>query len=264
MSNLLTMKVGVAVFVALALVGALTMFVFGSVQPVKGQAATPSATRSISPMTVVPGGTVTVTIERMNSGSIGRIVETLPSGFTYVSSNFPAGNVNTDNASAPEFNLFDAPASLTYTVTASMTTGDYTFSGTLRAGNPLADYTIGGDDMVTVATEDQMPESSATPRSNKADTAVSLTIVTSADAAISGGRDIEVTLSGFQIPDEIEEDTVIIDGLTSGEFYGHPASIAVSGSKITLSLPTRNAATGERVPDIDPATTRSSSSRAPA
>ena len=54
-----------------------------------------------------------------------------------------------------------------------------------------------------------------------------------------------MTLSGFQIPDEIDEDTIIIDGGADTEFYGHPASIAVSGSKITLSLPTRNAATGE-------------------
>ena len=102
-------------------------------------------------MTVAPGGTVQVTIAHANTGGIGRVTEMIPSGFTYVTSSLPAANVNTDNASAPTFNLFGAPASFTYDVTAPMTAGDHTFSGTLRSGDPPATYTVGGSTMVTVA-----------------------------------------------------------------------------------------------------------------
>ena len=43
---------------------------------------TPSATRSFSAISVDPGETVTVTIMAENYGRVGRIVETVPSGFT--------------------------------------------------------------------------------------------------------------------------------------------------------------------------------------
>ena len=45
-----------------------------------------SATRSFNPATVAPGGQVTVTIAAANYGQGGGVTETLPSGFTYVSS----------------------------------------------------------------------------------------------------------------------------------------------------------------------------------
>ena len=136
MTNQLKMMVGVAMFATLALAGALGAFVVSTAQTAEAQAA-PSATRSFSPMTVAPGGTVTVTLSHANTGGIGRITEMIPSGFTYTSSSLPSDNVDTTNASAPAFGLFEAPASFTYDVTASMTEGDYTFSGTPRAKHCL-------------------------------------------------------------------------------------------------------------------------------
>ena len=136
MNKQLKMLTGVAVFAALVLAGALGAFVLGAAQPVQAQATTPSATRSFSPMAVAPGGTVQVTIAHANTGGIGRVTEMIPSGFIYVTSSLPAANVNTDNASAPTFSLFGVPASFTYDVTAPMTAGDHTFSGTLRSGGP--------------------------------------------------------------------------------------------------------------------------------
>ena len=47
---------------------------------------TPSATRSFNPATVDPGGTVTVTIQAADYGQAGGVTETLPTGFSYVSS----------------------------------------------------------------------------------------------------------------------------------------------------------------------------------
>ena len=43
------------------------------------------ATRSFSPESVAPMGEVVVTINVANYGDVGELVETLPDGFTYVS-----------------------------------------------------------------------------------------------------------------------------------------------------------------------------------
>ena len=141
---------------ALALAGALAIFIFGAYQPAAAQQA-PSASRSFSAMTVAPGDTVTVSIATANTGGIGRVTERLPSGFAYARSSLPAGNVNTTNASAPVFNLFGAGDSFTYDVTAPMTTGEYTFSGTLRSGDPPTDHAVGGDTTVRVRAASQAP-----------------------------------------------------------------------------------------------------------
>ena len=54
----------------------------------------PSATRSFSPASVAPGGQVTVTITAANYGIAGGLTETLPPGFSYVSSSLPEEQVN--------------------------------------------------------------------------------------------------------------------------------------------------------------------------
>ena len=97
-----------------------------------------------------------MTITHANTGGIGRVTEMIPSGFTYSSNSLPAGNVDTSNMAAPVFNLFEAGPSFTYDVTAPMTEGDYTFSGTLRAGRPPHDYDVGGTDTVTVRARDPL------------------------------------------------------------------------------------------------------------
>ena len=237
MTKQLTMKAGVALFAALALAGALAIFVFGAYQPVAAQQADPSASRSFSSMTVEPGDSVTVTITTANTGNIGRVTEMIPSGFTYASSSLPAGNVDATNASAPVFNLFGAGASFTYDVTAPTTTGDYVFSGTLRAGDPLDNYTVGGSTTVTVAVEPVVPEAQVALSTDKAGADVTITINATAGNDIRGGRDIEVTLEDFGIPSDIADDDVILDG--KGSYYGNPADVSVSGDTITITMPTR-------------------------
>ena len=61
--------------------------------PAAAQSGDASATRSFNPATVAPGGTVTVTIEAANYGQAGGVTETLPSGFSYVSSSLRASQV---------------------------------------------------------------------------------------------------------------------------------------------------------------------------
>ena len=141
------------------------------------------------------------------------------------------------NAAAPVFNLFGAGASFTYDVTAPTTTGDYVFSGTLRAGDPLDNYTVGGSTTVTVAVEPVVPVAQVEPSTFKAGADVTITINATAGNDIRGGRDIEVTLEDFGIPSDIADDDVILDG--KGSYYGNPADVSVSGDTITITLPTR-------------------------
>ena len=147
MTNQLKMMVGVAVFATLALAGALGAFLVGPAQTVEAQS--PSAMRSFNPSTVAPGGEVVVTIDVSNL-TFGAVTETLPSGFTYTHTTLGSPN-DTVNVSGQNVRFtLQGVSSFTYTVTASMTEGDYTFSGMLR-DDQQTDHTVGGASMVTVS-----------------------------------------------------------------------------------------------------------------
>ena len=82
-------------------------------------------------------------------------------------------------------------------------------------------------------------EDGVTLSSMNADTAVRVVVGATAGSVIRGGNDIEITMSGFQFPDGgIDEDEVIVQGAGSS-FYGNPQDISVSGSKITVTIPTK-------------------------
>ena len=102
----------------------------------------PSASRSLSTMSVAQGGEVVVTIEASNYGQFGGVVETLPAGFTYMSSDLSTASASGQTV---RFTLLNE-SSFTYTVTASDTSGSYTFSGVLKddqgTDHPIADSTI--------------------------------------------------------------------------------------------------------------------------
>ena len=75
----------------------------------------PSATRSFSSTSVARGGRVVVTIQVANYGGIGRVTETLPAGFDYVSSTHDSAGVSV-NGQEVRFTL-QGDASVAYTVT---------------------------------------------------------------------------------------------------------------------------------------------------
>ena len=106
-----------------------------------------SASRTLSPAPVEAGGEVTVTISATNYGASGAVIETLPTGFTYQSSNLPGSEVNASGQNV-EFTLSGEP-SFTYTVTASATPGTYDFSGMLT-DSEQNDHTVGGTSSITV------------------------------------------------------------------------------------------------------------------
>ena len=110
--------------------------------------AGPSATRSFDKaLNVAPGGRVTVTIQVSNYGGIGRVTETLPAGFAYLSSTHDSAGVSV-NGREVRFTL-QGDSSVAYTVTASRTAGSHSFSGMLRDSD-RANHTVGGATGVTV------------------------------------------------------------------------------------------------------------------
>ena len=111
-------------------------------------AAGPQATRSFSTTTVAPGGELVVTID-LNNISIGKVVETLPAGFSYVagSSSLPSTAVSVTGQQV-SFTVL-AASSFTYTVTASNSAGSYSFSGVLTDAN-LSNYPVGGASVIVV------------------------------------------------------------------------------------------------------------------
>ena len=127
--------------------------------------------------------------------------------------------------------------------------GSY-YTANLVIGGDAVD---GPDDTGTGPTR-TMEEAVLGKGGNLADAATSVTLSgTAKDNAIMGATNIIVSLPGFHIPDDISEEEVIINGnllpdrdsgtpenqAENDDYYGHPASIAIDGSKITLSMPAR-------------------------
>ena len=154
---------------------------------------TPSATRSFDKASVAPGGTVTVTIQVANYGGIGRVTETLPAGFDYVSSTHDSAGVNV-NGQEVRFTL-QGDSSVAYTVTASRTAGPHSFLGMLRDSD-RANHTVGGADTVTVTAP---AEPSATRNFNPATVVPGGTVTVTIQVANYGGigRVTETLPAGF-------------------------------------------------------------------
>ena len=163
--------------------------------PASAQAQASAATRSFNPATVAPGGTVTVTIQAANYGQAGGVTETLPAGFSYVSSSLSASQVD-ENGQNVRFTLQGDP-SFTYTVTASSTPGPYDFSGTLRDFDKT-DHTVVGTTRVTVQAP-STPTPSATRGFNPATVAPGGTVTVTIQAANYGqaGGVTETLPAGF-------------------------------------------------------------------
>ena len=181
----------------------------------------PSATRSISPRMVEPGGEVMVSITADDYGRFGRVTEMLPAGFTYVSvsGDLEEDDVNNDTEGEVRFTLQGrGPISFTYTVTASSVERSHTFSGVLR-DDDRQDHDVVGDPEVTVAAAPE-PDPSATrsisPRMVEPGGEVMVSIT--ADDYGRFGRVTEMLPAGFtyvSVSGDLEEDDVNND--TEGE-----------------------------------------------
>ena len=180
-----------------------------SVTVTAGSAASgASASRSFDTASVAPGGTVTVTIAAANYGRFGRVTETLPDGFSYVSSDLDGDEVSEDGQTV-KFTLQGTDITFTYTVTASDTAGTHDFSGTL-SDSDRDDHDVGGAASVTVS------GASASRSFDTASVAPGGTVTVTIAAANYGrfGRVTETLPDGFSYvsSDDLDGDEVSEDG----------------------------------------------------
>ena len=118
-----------------------------------GTPATWGAIRSFSPPSAAPAGEVVVMITASGYGRFGAVTETLPPGFSYVTSSLEDDSV-TVNGREVRFRLL-GETDFTYTVAAPGTAGTYSFSGVLR-NSEREDVPVGGALTIAVAAGDSL------------------------------------------------------------------------------------------------------------
>ena len=131
------------------------MMVMGATQ-VTVASVQPSAARTITPMTVVPGGEVVVGIATRGF-TVGLVEEMLPTGFTYKENSVDPDSIRvTVEDQDIYFTTVAGVRQFNYTVIAPMATRDYTFSGELSYLDENDERQTGvmvtGDTGVTVMT----------------------------------------------------------------------------------------------------------------
>ena len=210
----------------LSVVGGLTFM--SSSSPVAAQ-TDPSATRSFDSTSVEPGGTVTVSIDVEGVGLAGRVTETLPAGFTYVSTD--SALAPTQNGSELAFRILGS-TDFTYTVTASSTEGSASFSGVLVPGPGLDAVAVGGASSVTVAT--------TPPQTGPAVTSNDLDFDVVPSKAVKGA-----TVSGVGNPISSNPLMWVVDnseGMTLGDFDGSVGDFVIEetddGDEFVLKVAT--------------------------
>ena len=165
-----------------------------------------SATRSFSSATVTAGDTLDVTIEIDGIGPFGAVTETIPDGFTFVSTTLESGPGMDGQILA--FGILGED-SFTYTVMAPAEVGDYTFHGIVSDSN-RDDREVGGDADVTVE-----PRGLNASRSFSAETVGAggqLTVTIMANNYGSFGQVVETLPAGFAYSSSTLEGGPAIDG----------------------------------------------------
>ena len=164
-----------------------------------------------------------MTIAAANYGRFGRVTETLPDGFSYVSSDLDGDEVSEDGQTV-KFTLQGTDITFSYTVTASDTAGTHDFSGTL-SDSDRDDHDVGGAASVTVS------GASASRSFDTASVAPGGTVTVTIAAANYGrfGRVTETLPDGFSyVPsDDLDGDEVSEDGQT--------VKFTLQGTDITFS-----------------------------
>ena len=137
-----------ASLVALVIIGA-GIGLGGPSHPNPAQASS-HVVRSLSDQTVEPGGRLTVTISASQYGDYAELIETLPEGFSFVSSDQPANALEITEAGRQVRIILLGPSrTVSYHVTASHVAGRHTISGLFRDEAKL-ESTVAGDDTVEV------------------------------------------------------------------------------------------------------------------
>lgn len=127
-------------------------------------ASSHTAERSFSVTRATPGADVEVTVALSEYGAFAQLVETLPDGFIYRSSNVDERAVEVDGQTV-SFILIGAVESVVYTVAVPETEGSYVFSGVIK-DQDKDEREVAGATRITVALEPTptpAPEPTPTP-----------------------------------------------------------------------------------------------------
>ena len=213
----------------LSVVGGLALM--SSSSPVAAQ-TDPSATRSFDSTTVEPGGTLTVSIDIEGVGLAGSVTETLPAGFTYVST---TATLPPSESGSELLFTFLGNSDFSYTVTAPSTEGSASFSGVLNPGPGLDDVGVGGTSSVMVAT--------TPPQTGPAVTSNDLEFDVVPSKAVKGA-----TVSGVGNPISTNPLKWVVDnseGMTLGAFDGSVGDFEIeetdAGDEFVLMVATSGA-----------------------
>ncbi|MYD24503.1 MAG: cadherin repeat domain-containing protein, partial [Gemmatimonadetes bacterium] len=173
-----------------------------------------------------------VSIDVEGVGLAGRVTETLPAGFTYVSTT--SALPPTENGSELAFRIL-GNSDFSYTVTASSTEGPASFSGSLIPGPGMDAVAVGGASTVTVAT--------TPPQTGPAVTTNNLDFDVVPSKAVKGA-----TVSGVGNPISSNPLMWVVDnseGMTLGDFDGSVGDFEVveteDGDEFILKVATSGA-----------------------
>ena len=186
-----------------------------------GTPVTIRASRSFSPAPVSAGGELEVTITAAGYGGFGGVVETLPIGFSYVSSSLSDSAVTVAGQEV-SFTLFGETA-FNYTVAAPSAEGTYSFSGVLKNSNRV-EQPVGGVSSITVKAG-----------------ALSVSITRSATTLMRIGLAIPVTaafskpVSGFAVEDVSVTNGGVSNFAGSGRDYAFDVTPNAIG-KVTVDI----------------------------
>ena len=199
----------------------------------------PSATRSISPGMVEPGGEVMVSITADDYGRFGRVTEMLPAGFTYVSvsGDLEEDDVNNDTEGEVRFTLQGrGPISFTYTVTASSVERSHTFSGTLRDSD-RNDSAVGGASSVTVGTPPPPPPPPPVPAPNRAPVFSGNAVTRSVNENSASGVNVGARVRATDADDD--RLTYSLTGTDAGSFTINSSGQIMVGTNTMLDYETK-------------------------
>ena len=185
----------------------------------------PRASRTFAPSSVTEGGDVRVTVEVMDYGTLGAVVEMLPAGFDYVSGSIAGVEENGRDITFPLL----GETSFTYTARAvAPGAGDHSFSGEL-IDDMGQRYPVGGDSMVTV-------HARVVPGAPRAEMSFSMTMT-------GLGDEVTVTITAMNYG----QIGAVVETIPMGFTYVMDSSsledVEMDGRELTFALLTPNSAT---------------------
>ena len=234
---------------ALALLATLlaTLLAMGAFSVAQAQ-TDPSATRTLSATSVLPGGEVMVTINVVGNHDSGVITETWPEEFSFVSVStniYSVDSIVRGNRIVVSNGTGQVPASFTYTLEAPQEPGGpYSFVGNFagQVGGVEFSDDIQDGQMVTVAAaptnggngDGNGDAGEVNEATDKTEPGSNQSLKVQGDVVYGPTDNIFVNLKDFGVPSSIDPSHVLV---TRGMDSASPSDVEVDGTKVTLVAP---------------------------